>query len=70
MLEPGCYDCEFRGTIPGDCHSKCNNPKAVVVGDPHGIKSGWFSHPFNFDPVWLEECTGFKQIPEKELIEK
>ena len=31
-----------------------------VKGDPHGIRSGWFNHPFNFDPVWLEECDGFE----------
>lgn len=30
-----------------------------VKGDPHGIKCGWFNHPFNFDPVWLEECDGY-----------
>ena len=31
-----------------------------VVGAAHGIRQGWFNHPFNFDPVWLEECTGFE----------
>ena len=31
-----------------------------VKGNSHGIKSGWFNHPWNFDPVWLEECNGFK----------
>lgn len=30
-----------------------------VKGNEHGIKKGWFNHPWNFDPVWLEECTGF-----------
>ena len=32
-----------------------------VKGDEHGINSGWFNHPLNFDPVWLEECDGFKK---------
>lgn len=32
-----------------------------VIGDPHGIRNGWFNWPFNFDPVWLNECNGFKQ---------
>ena len=32
----------------------------TVKGNKHGIRSGWFQHPYNFDPVWLEECTGFK----------
>jgi len=31
-----------------------------VVGNPHGIRSGWFTHPLNFDPRWLEECSGFE----------
>ncbi len=31
----------------------------TVKGKEHGIKSGWFNHPWNFDPVWLEECDGF-----------
>lgn len=30
-----------------------------VVGNPHGIRMGWFQHPYNFDPVWLKECSGF-----------
>lgn len=90
MNKPNCYDCKFRGTVAGSCHSSCKHPAfesvrdnellsllsilgsvgrapAVVVesedckvrGNAHGIRSGWFQHPFNFDPVWLESCTGF-----------
>lgn len=32
-----------------------------VVGNAYGIKMGWFMHPLNFDPVWLESCTGFER---------
>jgi hypothetical protein len=32
----------------------------TVKGNSHGIRNGWFNHPFDFNPVWLEECTGFK----------
>lgn len=32
----------------------------TVKGNPHGIRNGWFMHPINFDPVWVEECTGFE----------
>lgn len=32
-----------------------------VVGNPHGIRNGWFNWPLNFDPSWLEECNGFKE---------
>jgi hypothetical protein len=31
-----------------------------IVGNPHGIKKGWFNWPINFDPVWLENCNGFE----------
>ena len=30
-----------------------------VIGNAHGIRSGWFMWPANFDPVWLENCDGF-----------
>ena len=33
-----------------------------------GIRGGWFFHPFNFDPVWLEECNGFKNKLKKRGI--
>ena len=36
--------------------------KLNVKGNKHGIDSGWFMHPFNFDPVWLEECDGFTSL--------
>lgn len=31
-----------------------------VVGNKHGIRNGWFNHPWNFDPAWLESCDGFE----------
>lgn len=31
-----------------------------IKGDLHGIRSGWFIWPADFDPVWLENCDGFK----------
>ncbi len=36
------------------------NNKCKVKGNSHGIKNGWFNHPHNFDPTWLEECSGYK----------
>ena len=32
-----------------------------IVGNPHGIKHGWFNWPFNFDPRWLENCDGYTE---------
>ena len=34
--------------------------RAKVTGDAHGIRNGWFFWPINFDPGWLQSCTGFK----------
>lgn len=58
--KPDCYDCKHRGTVPGDTHSRCKNLKASVTANEHGRKRGWFIWPFNFDPIWLESCTGFE----------
>ncbi len=30
-----------------------------ITASAHGINSGWFSWPFNFDPMWLNTCDGF-----------
>jgi len=82
---PNCYECVYRGSIPGDAHSRCNHPevkqddtpiralvdmlgekndgavkKLNIKANPHGIRFGWFMWPANFDPVWLENCDGFK----------
>ena len=34
--------------------------KLGIKANYHGIKRGWFNFPFNYDPVWLEECKGFE----------
>jgi hypothetical protein len=26
MKNPDCYKCKYRGTIPGNAHSRCNHP--------------------------------------------
>ena len=57
-----CYTCEHRGEVSGSCHSSCrfdwgNSEHTPPKGNSHGIKSGWYNFPFNFDPVWQkEEC--------------
>lgn len=32
--------------------------KLGIEGNPHGIASGWFNWPYNFDPTWLDNCDG------------
>jgi len=39
-----------------------------IKGNPHGIKNGWFNFPFNFDPVWLENCDGFKEAGQSGVV--
>lgn len=34
------------------------SPNLQVKANIHGVRMGWFMYPGNFDPVWLEECTG------------
>lgn len=36
-----------------------NRIKLNITADLHGIRSGWFMWPVNFDPVWLRNCDGF-----------
>ncbi len=60
--KPNCYKCVFRGTLAGDCHSRCTHPQArslEIVGNDHGKKNGWFNWPYNFDPIWLQKCNGY-----------
>ncbi len=35
-----------------------------IIGHPHGIRYGWFNWPWNFDPAWLENCSGFEKKEE------
>ncbi len=63
---PNCYNCSHRGTIAGDCHSSCANKEAKVKGKEFGVRKGWFYWPYNFDPLWLISCDGFKQKEEEE----
>jgi len=60
-MSNACYHCKYRSNIPGDAHSACINPLAYAIGDEHGIKNGWFLHPYNFDPIWLCYCDGFEK---------
>lgn len=44
------------------CESnRLNMQKLNIRANLHGIEKGWFMWPTNFDPVWLENCDGFKE---------
>jgi hypothetical protein len=34
--------------------------KFEIRANLHGIKKGWFNWPWNFDPLWLENCNAFE----------
>jgi len=61
MNKPNCYECKYKKDIIGDAHIKCTNNIANVEGDKIGITHGWFNYPYNFDPIWLKKCDGFKK---------
>ena len=66
-----CYDCTHRCDVFDSDHSESAHPQRAdltIEGELHGSTSGWFTWPWNFDPVWLRECDGFtpKEVPNGE----
>ncbi len=58
-----CWSCKHKRSVPGNAHIRCVAPDPNMVGDPHGIKNGWFIYPFLFDPVWKERfCANYSPI--------
>jgi|GEM_PF-1234712 len=37
-----------------------------IEREQQGIDGDWCLWPFNFDPIWLKECTGFTQSEDLE----
>ncbi|MBC8551707.1 MAG: hypothetical protein H8D23_18830 [Candidatus Brocadiales bacterium] len=61
-LNNECWYCEFKRAVPGNAHISCVNPDPDMTGNEHGIKHGWFSYPYCFDPVWkTAKCKNFKE---------
>ena len=71
MKKHDCYECEYRRQLDHTPHSECHIGgnicgSILILGegkpprlDPHGVKHGWAHWPFNFDPIWVEECLFF-----------
>jgi len=34
--KPNCYNCKWRGTIPGDAHFRCLHPEVKIDDNPIG----------------------------------
>ena len=66
-----CKDCKFSRKVPGSSHHmQCIRGSTLVLKpNERAIEKGWFTFPFNFDPIWAENCTGFvdKEICLKKL---
>ena len=62
-----CYDCAHRAGVFDSAHSECRHPQRVdltIEAERRGQENGWFTWPWDFDPVWLRECDGFTLEPE------
>ncbi len=55
-----CRSCKYMTTNGGTHHIGCSKRNVLVSGSEHGIKNGWFEFPYNFDPIWLEECVSYR----------
>lgn len=58
--------CKYPGNKTGmfdmfDSGNDKNREKLNIKAAEHGIRSGWFMWPTNFDPTWLENCDGFEE---------
>lgn len=42
-------------------------PKELKIeADQGAINSGWFNYPWDFDPIWLKNCEGYKEVDKDE----
>ena len=67
--KPICYECVHRRQLPGNSHSECKNYRAKLTANPHGVNHGWFTWPFDFDPLWLISCNGFQRRDDAQKTE-
>ena len=65
-IKKKCYQCKFKGEVPGSTHICClfdwrGSKHEKPTGNELGIRRGWFHFPFNYDPVWMiGQCKQFK----------
>ncbi len=66
QAKPNCYDCKYRGEIPGDAHSCCQHPKVKSESDdPLGKLLGIFAGVGRIGPIISEAAAdlGIKLDP-------
>lgn len=42
-------------------NNKAIQKRFEIRGNVYGISRGWFNWPWNFDPIWLENCNAWEQ---------
>ncbi|MFW9948540.1 MAG: hypothetical protein ACFFKA_00265 [Candidatus Thorarchaeota archaeon] len=41
----------------------------IPKGDQHGVRSGWYNFPIDFDPVWMTKpCPAFSTEKNNEMV--
>ena len=58
---PNCHKCVNHDPLPMTHHIQCLEPKALISGNARAAQKGWFHWPWNFDPIWLEECSKYEE---------
>ena len=52
--KPDCYECKWRGNIPGDAHSCCNHPSIKSAHDnPMAEMIGMFASVGRMPPIMV-----------------
>jgi len=66
-----CKNCIFSSKVPESSHHLICKKRGVKVSNSNenAIKKGYFNFPFNFDPIWAENCNSFIPKNWKELSE-
>ena len=50
---------DLLGDMMGILEKVRENPLGIGL-DPVGVKGGWASWPFDFDPIWVTQCSGME----------
>ena len=73
-----CLKCKYKGRVPKSTHTSCLHPLIEEIGVKKAalelridvlffaVMKGWFTWPFDFDSIWLENCGGFEENDNKD----
>ena len=67
-----CHDCTYSRTIQGNSHIKCvfdwvkTNKEMPELKNKNAAK--WFVFPYNYDPIWSDECSSFSEEEDPKMI--